>query len=999
MTGVETGDVAADPLVPDLVTVEVAPGTRMLVTSDLHLAWRPTDSSLAIAAELAAVLDGWVGPGVLVFNGDVFELLLDTQRNPCRIIDAHPRLAASLERFVAGDGRRIIVLAGNHDGALAWDERAVNGLRGRFHAELGLAAELRVETGAGVRVVRVEHGNRFDSFNRFIDPRNPVDTPIGHHVVCDVLPRFDVERTPWLEGIAELADPSDTPAFVASRLAYRRLAKHLWWLVTPLLMALVLAVAFFAADLARQHHRVRPLLSLSARLAILGTITIADVVLVGLLFYFVMRRSFRALSELDVGEHHRTPNDEPRAEAERIIDAGGSGFITGHTHQPELSSLRHGFYANCGSGGGHVRRRAAKLGLPPVFLRERQLSWVELEAGADLHVRLMYSRIDLSGAPILERLAVRPAPEPIVKPAVVAIHPGGADWPVQVYGDVERRRHRRVAGAILAVTGLLDLASAITPPIGERLDLVRDLVPITVPETASAIVAAAGLALLLLSRGVRRGQRHAWQIAVGLTALSAVLHIVKGLDLEEATAALVALGYLLAKRRAFTAAADRPSIGRGFATLGVGAAAAVIVGTVTALWIPDQSHLSVARAFAAVAERLVGITDIAIPARRDRFLIPTMGGVGLALALIAGWLVFRPVVQRRKTSSSDFARARDIVRRYGGDTLSYFSLREDKQHWFWKDTLVAFAVHNGVCLVSPDPIGPANERSAAWRAFRRYADENGWAVAVMGAGESWLPTYRATGMRDLYVGDEAIVDASRFSLDGGRMKGLRQAVNRIAKYGYRIEFHDPAHLDPALESKLRALMTESRRGEVERGFSMTLGRVFSPDDQGLLLAVCFGPAGEPAAFCQYVPARDIDGYSLDLMRRSEGDEHWNGLTDFVVVRTIEHLRENGQKGLGLNFAVMRSILAHESGDGFGHRIERWMLGWLSDSMQIESLWKYNAKFDPDWHPRYAVYDSAEHFLTSAFAVAKAESFWELPIIGRFLAPETPDKELERSAPR
>ena len=64
-----------------------------------------------------------------------------------------------------------------------------------------------------------------------------------------------------------------------------------------------------------------------------------------------------------------------------------------------------------------------------------------------------------------------------------------------------------------------------------------------------------------------------------------------------------------------------------------------------------------------------------------------------------------------------------------------------------------------------------------------------------------------------------------------------------------------------------------------------------------------------------------------------------------------------------------------------------MLGWLSDSMQIESLWKYNAKFDPDWHPRYAVYDSAEHFLTSAIAVAKAESFWEIPLIGRFFAPD------------
>ena len=48
----------------------------------------------------------------------------------------------------------------------------------------------------------------------------------------------------------------------------------------------------------------------------------------------------------------------------------------------------------------------------------------------------------------------------------------------------------------------------------------------------------------------------------------------------------------------------------------------------------------------------------------------------------------------------------------------------------------------------------------------------------------------------------------------------------------------------------------------------------------------------PVAFCQYVPAPGIAGYSLDLMRRDDG-EHPNGLIDFVVVDTIEHLRDDG----------------------------------------------------------------------------------------------------------
>ena len=68
-----------------------------------------------------------------------------------------------------------------------------------------------------------------------------------------------------------------------------------------------------------------------------------------------------------------------------------------------------------------------------------------------------------------------------------------------------------------------------------------------------------------------------------------------------------------------------------------------------------------------------------------------------------------------------------------------------------------------------------------------------------------------------------------------------------------------------------------------------------------------------------------------------------------------------------------------------------MLKRMSDSMQIESLWRFNAKFDPEWLPRYVVWDSAEQSLGAALAIARAESFWELPIIGRFLVPSAPER--------
>ncbi len=655
-----------------------------------------------------------------------------------------------------------------------------------------------------------------------------------------------------------------------------------------------------------------------------------------------------------------------------------------------------GFYADTGATTELTEKVRARLGMPPIYRRCVQASAVVIEAGSELRVRLHVAKVNPPDGTRLERslATVRPRNDTILE--TEAAWPHGdtgsvADTASGRHTPTGQRRVRRIAAIAIALTGTLNLVSAAIPPLQYRLHLLIGFVPLVASQAAGALVAIIGLALLGLARGIRLGQRQAWFVAVAVLSSSVLLNLFHGIDLEESLVSLALLVFLVASRENFHTSSEPRSLGAALRLLVVGALVATLgvsggLDAVRVILHRTSEHLpSFPTLLAAVAERLAGYQSIHLDQATNRFLAPALLAMGLGLVAIALWMATRPVRYRRHAwRSSELSHARSIVQRYGNGTLDYFALRDDKVRFYWRDTLVAYAVFNGVCLVSPDPIGPTSQRYEAWQAFRRHAHAHGWELAVLGASEAWLPTYELFGMHHLYLGDEAVVDTRYFSLEGNRNKGLRQAHSRIARHGYTISFHDPAHLSEELRERLRQVMTGTRRGSFERGFSMGLGRIFDPEDSGLLLAVASDPDGVPVAFCHYVPAADITGFSLDVMRH-DGGTHPNGLLDFVLVETIYHLRDEGYRGLGLNFAMMRAVLDGTVGNSVPRRVERWFIRWISDSAQVESLWRFNAKYHPEWLPRYIVFDAVERFLPTALALLRAEAIWELPVVGRFLA--------------
>jgi lysylphosphatidylglycerol synthetase-like protein (DUF2156 family) len=974
LTEVVSGSLVADPevepdegtlpafLIAEEIEIELDAGSRTVVVSDLHMPVVATSTSTAVADELARLLAGFDGPGVFVIAGDGFEMLAGPPEVG-RILDAHPQFTDAVAAFADKDNHQVVVLSGNHDGQLAWDGSAITVLKERLGVHhFALVCNLVVGTEEGPQRVRVVHGNQTDPYNSFEDPWSPVDTPFGHHVVRDLLPELESRQSPGslLEGVQWL--DGDIADFMGSRLFYRKIVGKLWLAAVPFVAILLLRLLWFLPGVHQllHHDAQRWLLWFGFLVAII-------VVVAAVAAGATLLRVNRALRETAISARSdpASHNAPPRAEAARLVARGYAGMISGHTHEPELSVVGNGFYANTGSGTASVVSRPARLRLPHPFVTVHRFSYVEMTGGAVLELKLFLREVPVRSPVLLERLALAPSKTDLSTTSVVGALPYGPTWPLNETGLkrwVVRRRVRKTAAAVLLLSGVLNAIFAVLWDVSSTRS-VDYWLPFGVHPLSVVEAVVAGLALVGLARGVRRGVRPAWMAAILLFVATTTDRLVQGHSVEGSTVALLFSLWMVLEHQHFRV---KPSgVSRLFVWL---AAGGLFVIAATA-----------------------GVGNLLGQGHRTRFDVLFLLVVVVVLALLL--LVALPGRESRRTGAARgeaFQRALGILDAHGGDTLDYFALRDDKSWFFTGDSLVAYSVINGVMLVSPDPIGPPQDRAEVWSDVMDMAESNSWQPSVLAASQAWLGIYRASGLVDHYIGDEAIVDATRFTLAGKSMKSLRGAYNRMKKAGCHVDCYLSADDVPSeLRVQLLELMTETRQGEAERGYSMTLSRIFDPRDQGLLLAVCFGADGRPMAFNQYVPAAHVDGYSLDLMRRTSDPDAPNGLTDFVIIETLQWMAERGLRGLGLNFATMRAVVAGESGTGPWISLERNVLHRFSETLQIESLWRFNQKYDPVWNPRYVVTGPHLPLARSSLAIARAEAVTEIPVVGGLLKTHQP----------
>ncbi|HEY0559310.1 MAG TPA: phosphatidylglycerol lysyltransferase domain-containing protein [Frankiaceae bacterium] len=554
------------------------------------------------------------------------------------------------------------------------------------------------------------------------------------------------------------------------------------------------------------------------------------------------------------------------------------------------------------------------------------------------------------------------------------------------------RRGPTVAATLVALVALLDIGSAVTRSLHNRIAFLREYLPGGLPNAANAGVLLAGVLLLLLAKGLKRRKRRAWLGTELLLVGSVVLHLLKGLDVEEATISLALFVVLLVIRREFSAEGDPRTrwaaayvfpalvvldLAVGFAVLHLGR------------WKEPYGFMDQLRAIFWGMLTRPGPVHFVRPGVGDR-VADSLAALGLVTAVTVVYLLLRPSEPVAQLAPADEERMRELLAKHGHrDSLGYFALRRDKGV-VWSTTgkaCIGYRVVSGVMLASGDPLGDPEAWPGAIQAFLAECARHAWTPAVMGCSEAGGTAWARAGLSTLELGDEAVVHVADFSLDGRSMRNVRQAVTRIRRAGYTTRVARIRDIAAAERAEFAAQAAAWRDTETERGFSMALGRFGDPHDGDCVAVAAFDSEGRLRGFLNFVPW-GTDGLSLDLMRRDR--EADNGLNELLIVAALQGAPELGVRRVSLNFAVFRSALERGERLGAGPVLKAWrrLLIFASRWFQIESLYRFNAKFQPEWVPRYICYPTGADLPRIAVAALEAEAFlvWPRPslrwLVGR-----------------
>jgi len=485
------------------------------------------------------------------------------------------------------------------------------------------------------------------------------------------------------------------------------------------------------------------------------------------------------------------------------------------------------------------------------------------------------------------------------------------------------------AGAVLVLSGA-------TPGLGNRLELLRGIIPLPVLELSHLFGSAVGVGLLVLANGLYRRLDAAWWLTMWMLGAGIVLSLVKGFDYEEAAILAAVAVLLLSGRKRFKRPAsliDQHFSGSWIVAMVLVLGVAAILVTFAYRNVRYENDLWWQFAFEASAPRSLRALLVA----------------ALVAAVYGLWRLLRPSAPPLAVPSEADLGQIDALIAAAPDATGNLALLGDKHLLFNADRsgFIMYRPSGSSWVSMGDPIGPPAVREELAWTFLENCDGMAVAPVFYQVNPENLPLYVDLGLDLSKLGEEARVPLDSFGLEGPARADLRHAHRRAVRDGAQFEIVMRQNLAPIIP-ELRAVSDAwlAARNTAEKRFSLGFF-----DERYLVHFDCavVRSGGLIVAFANIWKAGSGSEMSIDLMRYT--DKAPKSVIDFLLIETMLWGGACGCKWFNLGMAPLSGLEEHALAPAW-HKVGRMVQRYGEMFYPFEGLRKYKEKFLPVWRPRY-----------------------------------------------
>lgn len=523
---------------------------------------------------------------------------------------------------------------------------------------------------------------------------------------------------------------------------------------------------------------------------------------------------------------------------------------------------------------------------------------------------------------------------------------------------IDKLLMRILPSLLIFSLGIVNIISVLTPGSPEKLKILRDYLFFDVVDFSNSFVLITGLFLLVNATFMLRGLRTSWWFAIILSSFSVIAHLTKGVNLTEAGIALFVVFLLFITRKEYYVKNNPRIRSMGMQTALLSVAAVMIYGTV-GFYFLDKKHFqidfNIAQSFIYTLQTYFLLDTSLAPG--DSFSNGFLYTIKISGILSVTFLIYsliRPYVFKSAPSEEEKEKAEKLVQLYGRSPLDYFKTYSDKQIFSSPDinAFISFKVSRSFAVVLEDPVASDKEEMTKCIAlFSKFCYENGLKDIYYRVPKESLDVYKIFSKRNLFLGQEGVVDLSTFTLEGGEKKSIRNALNKITEQGYTTKIHTPP-LKDGLIQQLKAVSDEwlklSERDEI--AFSQGM---FVETEIKQQIVITIGTREEKIiAFLNIIPDYTKNEGTYDLLRKTKDAP--NGIMDYIIVEMYKYFKSQGIHYVNLGFAPMSGL---DDPHNFPERSMKFAYEKIRSFSHYRGMRDYKEKFHPVWYDKYLIYDN------------------------------------------